>query len=360
MDYLRQHRDTLAPELRELWAANGSRSSGDWEQVFGPGKPASVSMPIQTTAPPMTPEEHESAWRSLHWPADEIFMAWNYARYVDKVAAEGKREYDIPMFVNAWLQQPNMAWPGTYPSGGPLPQVHDIWRAGAPAIDLLAPDLYLQYFDEVCERFTRNANPLFIPETSSNASNVLMAFGKFHAIGFSPFFIERMVGPETDLAAAYRVVSDLAPAIAAHQGTPEIAAIRTRQGDPPAKLALGGYTLDLTFTGRGRPPIAPQPVTGQTPPTQAGQAEPVQGSAIFVATGPYEFFMGAVGGGVRIAFTPTTPGPSTVGLGDVQEGRFADGKWTVVRQLAGDDTGQGEILTLRPNTTLRVTVYRYE
>jgi hypothetical protein len=360
MDYLRQHRDTLAPELRELWTANGSRSSGDWEQVFGPGKPASVSMPIQTTAPPMTPEEHESAWRSLHWPADEIFMAWNYARYVDKVAAEGKREYDIPMFVNAWLQQPNMAWPGTYPSGGPLPQVHDIWRAGAPAIDFLAPDLYLQYFDEVCERFARNANPLFIPETSSNASNVLMAFGKFHAIGFSPFFIERMVGPDTDLAAAYRVVSDLAPAIAAHQGTPEIAAIRTRQGDPPAKLALGGYTLDLTFTGRGRPPIAPQPVTGQTPPTQAGQAEPVQGSAIFVATGPYEFFMGAVGGGVRIAFTPTTPGPSTVGLGDVQEGRFADGKWTVVRQLAGDDTGQGEILTLRPNTTLRVTLYRYE
>ena len=70
-------------------------------------------------------------------------------RYVNKVVAEGKREYDIPMFVNAWLQQPNHAWPGTYPCGGPLPQVHDIWRAGAPAVDMLAPDLYLQYFDEV-------------------------------------------------------------------------------------------------------------------------------------------------------------------------------------------------------------------
>jgi hypothetical protein len=32
----------------------------------------------------------------------------------------------------------------------------------------------------------------------------------------------------------------------------------------------------------------------------------------------------------------------------------------VVRQLGGDDTGQGEILSLRPNTVLRVTVYRYE
>jgi hypothetical protein len=224
---------------------------------------------------------------------------------------------------------------------------------------MLAPDLYLQYFDEVCERFTRNANPLFIPETSVNASNVLMAFGKYHAIGFSPFFIERGVGPDTDLAAAYRVVSDLAPAIAAHQGTPDIAAIRTRQGDPPAKLALGGYTLDLTFTGRGRPPIAPPP-TGQPPAAPASQQETVQGSAIFVYAGTNEFFMGAVGGGVRIAFAPSTPGPSTAGLGDVQEGRFVDGKWTVLRQLAGDDTGQGEILTLRPNTTLRVTVYRYE
>jgi hypothetical protein len=355
MAYLQQHRADLAPELRELWAANGSRTAGAWEQVFGPGKPASVAMPIQTTAPPMTPAEHESAWRSLHWPSDEIFMAWNYARYVGKVVAEGKREYALPMFVNAWLQQPNHAWPGTYPSGGPLPQVHDIWRAGAPAIDVLAPDLYVPYFDEVSERFTRNANPLFIPETGANASNVLMAFGKFNAIGFSPFFIERTVGPDTDLAAAYRVVSNLAPAIAAHQGTPEIAAIRTRQGDPPAKLALGGYTLDLTFTGRGRPPIAPTAQAAQT-----GQQERVEGSAIFVAAAPNEFFMGAAGGGVRIAFTPTTPGPATVGLGDVQEGRFVDGQWTVLRQLAGDDTGQGEILTLRPNTTLRVTVYRYE
>jgi hypothetical protein len=34
-------------------------------------------------------------------------------------------------------------------------------------------------------------------------------------------------------------------------------------------------------------------------------------------------------------------------------------KWTVVRQLGGDDTGQGEILSLRPNTVQRVTVYRY-
>ena len=137
--------------------------------------------------------------------------------FVNKVVEEGKAEYNIPMYVNAWLQQPNMAWPGTYPSGGPLPQVNDVWRAGAPAIDMLSPDLYLQYFDEVCERYTRNGNALFIPETRANAANALLAFGKYGAIGYSPFGIERGVGADTDLAATYRLIAQMAPVIAAHR-----------------------------------------------------------------------------------------------------------------------------------------------
>jgi len=63
---------------------------------------------------------------------------------------------------------------------------------------------------------------------------------------------------------------------------------------------------------------------------------------------------------MRIDFAANAPGPGNVGLGDVQEGKVVDGKWVVVRKLGGDDTGQGEILTLRANTVLRVTVYRYE
>jgi beta-galactosidase GanA len=363
MSYLQQHKDTLAPELREVWTANGSKASGTWEEVFGPGKPDSVDMPIQTNSPPMSAEEHNTSWRQLHWPVDEIFMAWNYARFVGKVIEEGKAEYNIPMFVNAWLQQPNMAWPGTYPSGGPLPQVHDIWRAGAPAADALAPDLYLEYFDQVCERFTRNGNPLVIPETSANASNVMSAFGKYNAIAFSPFGIERSVGPDTELAAAYRVISQLTPAIAAQQGKGTITAVRMNRGDAPLNVKLGDYTLNLSYVGAGRVPIAPEPAAaGQQRPAGAAPQgpPPVQASAILIAAGPDEFYFGAGAGGLRIGFTPTTPGPRIVGLGDVQEGKFVDGKWKVVRQLGGDDTGQGEILSLRPNTVLRVTVYRYE
>jgi len=355
MDYLQRHKESLSPELHDVWAAQGFRTSGTWEEVFGPGKPDSFDMPIQTKSPPMSAEEHETSWRKLHWPVDEIFMAWNYARYVNTVVEEGKKEYDIPVYVNAWLQQPNHAWPGTYPSGGPVPQVSDIWRAGAPAVQVLAPDLYLEYFDEVCARFTRNGNPLFIPETGTNATNVLSAFGKFNAIGISPFFIERL-DPDTELSAAYGLVSQLAPAISAQQGKETITAVRMNQGDAPLDLKLGNYTLTLTYVGIGRVPIAPDP--SALPAARDPRAP--EAAAILISTGPNEFYFGAVGGSIRIAFAPTTPGPQIVGLGDVQQGKFVQGQWRVVRQLGGDDSGQGEILTVRPNAPLRVTVYRYE
>jgi len=84
---------------------------------------------------------------------------------------------------------------------------------------------------------------------------------------------------------------------------------------------------------------------------------PPEAAAVLIATGPDEYYFG--GGGMRVDFTANSPGPGNVGLGDVQEGKFVDGKWVVTRQIAGDDDAQGEILVLHPNTILRVTLYRY-
>ena len=103
MDYLQKHKDELHPDLRKVWEAAGSKTSGTWEEVFGKG-----------------PE------------GDEIFMAWNYARYVNRVAEAGKKEYPVPMFVNVWGTQ---GW-GKGPRGEAIDHVHDIWRAGAPQVDM--------------------------------------------------------------------------------------------------------------------------------------------------------------------------------------------------------------------------------
>lgn len=98
IDYLQSHKESLLPETRQLWEEAGARTSGTWEQVFGtsPGK------------------------------ADEVFMAWNCARYIGKVADAGKAQYPVPMFVNAWIVQPEDKAPSDYPSGGPQAHMHDI------------------------------------------------------------------------------------------------------------------------------------------------------------------------------------------------------------------------------------------
>ncbi len=361
MNYLQSHKDTLIPEFREVWAANGYKKSGTWEEVFGPGKPATLEIPIQTTVSLLGPLEHKNSWQHLHWASDEIFMAWNYARFLERVVQAGKAAYDIPMYVNAWLQQPNHAWPGTYPSGGPLPQVHDIWRAGAPDIDILAPDLYLEYFDDLCARFKRNGNPLFIPETSTNPANAIMAVGKYDTIGFSPFGIDGNRPIPPDLATVYGLLDQMSPMILAHRGTDSITAARLNQGDSPKEVKLGNYTLTLTYTGRSSH-IAPQPKGQVAAPPQFSAAAtasepPLEAAAILIATGPDEYYF--VGGGMRIDFTPNTQGPQNVGLGDVQQGNFVNGEWVVARQIAGDDDAHGEILILRPYTILRVTLYRF-
>ena len=347
MEYLQKHKDTLISEFAEVWKAHGSKTAGTWEEVFGPGKPDTMELAVRTLAPPMTQEEKDAAWHKLTWPVDEIFMAWQYARYVGKVAAAGKAEYAIPMYANAWLQQPDHGWPGTYPSGGPLPQVMDIWKAGAPAIDFLAPDLYLtQVLTELCTRYTRQGNPLFIPETAGGAeapANVLYAMAQFNAIGFSPFGIERQVNVAgTPLQGVYERLRNLAPIILENQGKGTMAAARFTAENASQKVALGNYTAEVSVARNRR--------SGSQTPT-------LPATAILISTGPDEYFI--LGDSLNVTFTPNGPGPEQVGLGTVEEGSFVDGKWVAGRRLAGDDTEQGETSSVRVSGALRVTLYRY-
>lgn len=57
-----------------------------------------------------------------------------------------------------------------YNAGAAVGRVLDIWKAGAPALDLLGPDIYNQNRREyvrICEAYARADNPLFIPESLS-------------------------------------------------------------------------------------------------------------------------------------------------------------------------------------------------
>lgn len=132
--HLAQHRDALAPELRAAWLAAGGKTAGTWSDVFGQGL-----------------------------AGEEVFMAWHFARYAEAVAAAGKKECPLPMFANAALMRPGHQ-PGQYPSGGPLPHLRDVWRAAAPSLDFLAPDICFTSFVEWVRRYAWPGQALFVPE----------------------------------------------------------------------------------------------------------------------------------------------------------------------------------------------------
>ncbi len=349
MNYLAQHKETLAPELRELWASHGFKMSGHWEEVFGPGKPDSAK-----PARDLTQEEKDLLWRQLSWPVDEIFMAWRYSIYINKVAAAGKAEYDIPMYVNTWLQQPGTPRPGEYPSGGPEAQVHDVWRFGAPNIDLLAPDIYVPQFTETCQRFSRNGNALFIPEARQTPENALIALLKFNAIGFSPFGIEGSGGrgrgrtegangppPPDSLAQTYAILDYLAPAVLDNQGKGTIAVLEPMNDTnaPPQEVRLGDYTLDIRYGagGGGRGGGRRGGGGGFGGGDGGGGMTNASPARLVIAEGPGAYVF--VGGPMHVNFTPNRPGRGSVILGSFDESMNVDGRWAPGRRLNGDETG---------------------
>jgi len=278
------------------------------------------------------------------------------------VAEAGKAEYPLPIFVNAALYSPGRVPEFTPSHGRPWDLVMDIWRAGGPQIDILSPDIYGGDFATFCAKYTQSGNPLLVPETGggpAGAAKALFAFGRYDAICFSPFGIDNMSSNDS-VAVAYGFLSQLAPLISEHQGNGTMSAVLLGAGDPPQKIQVGNYTLEASYLKPRVLPGSPQP---QPPFPNA--------AAIFIATGPDEFY--AAGNGVTVTFTPNTPGPPLAGLANVEEGVFVDGRWVPGRRLAGDDTATPSLVLPRLHVVadhpalfgpsfkgiVRVTLYRY-
>jgi len=316
--YLDAHKEKLGPELRSAWAANGFQVRGTWEEVFGKG--------IGT---------------------EEIFTAWHFARYTERVTKAGKAEYAIPMFVNAALIRPGHA-PGQYPSGGPLPHLIDVWRAGAPSIDFLSPDIYFQNFAEWCRKYDRSGNPFFIPEAGAFpmvAVNMLYAVGQHNAIGVSPFAIESIQDPVAgQLGSAYDLLEQLSPVILANQGKNAMAGLLSEGSEQraPQRLVLNGYVLSVTYD-KASEADSPAPLSG----------------GLVIATGPEEFLI--AGTAMTITFETDQAAPQIVGLLSVDEGQFVNGEWKARRRLNGDQTHQGRHVRINPGKfeIQRVKLYRY-
>jgi hypothetical protein len=332
-DDLKKHRATLNPELRARWEAAGARSAGKWEEVFG-----------------RAPE------------TDDLFMAWQFASFIEAVAAAGKAQYPLPMYVNAALIRPNYE-PGQYNSGGPLPHSIDIWRAAAPALDFYSPDIYFNEFAFWAGSYARNDNPLFIPEAqggAAGAANALYALGRLSAFGFSPFGVDDPGNLPIDLAGInnpsqhpdystlgnlYLELSNLAPILLqAQQAGRSTAALIEADAQRSARVSIGDFIASMT---RGGP--------ASTAPSRVG--------AMLIQVNPDEFLI--VGSGdATITFSTEMPGPPNVGIESIDEEFCENGSWVPRRRLNGDETSHGHLLRisatdLAQGRIFRVRLYRY-
>jgi beta-galactosidase GanA len=321
-DYLQAHKDTLVPSVREAWAANGFKTGAGWEATFGPGL-----------------------------ATDEMFNAWFEGAYTGKVAAAGRAVYPLPTFVNAALIRPGRL-PGQYPSGGPLPQVFDVWRAAAPAVDMISPDLYFPNFGEWALKYESDRG-FFIPETgrvhaSEMAANAYWAYARLNAIGVSPYAPEYLSADEQKiLGEANDIVAQLSPQVLAAQGTGRLIGIRPpaafdgKTDLSPQKVTFGRYTFDVHFK-------AP-------PPISVGQKEEVElpgaHGGFILQTGPDEFLV--AGTGMFVYFGTT--GSEQAGIESIWEGRFVNGVWTPGRCLNGDENNQGRHLFV---PTAKFTIHK--
>jgi len=327
MSFLQEHRTSLDPDLRAAWERAGARTAGTWQEVFG--------------RTPLT---------------DDLFMAWNYATYIERVAAAGKAEYPLPMYANAALIRPNYE-PGQYNSGGPLPHSIDVWRAAALSLDFFSPDIYFNEFAQWAGRYARPDNPLFIPETqggAAGAANALYVFGRLSAIGFSPFGVDDQGNTPLDLVGitnpnervdnssvsqVYAILSRLAPMILEKQEVGSITAVLIEgEAQRAARVYIGDYTANMTRAGSG---------------SGAGSRL----AAMFIQTGPNEFIV-CGSGDAQIAFSSDEPGPPIVGIESIDEEVFENGAWSPRRRMNGDENSQGQSLRLSATDLAQGRVYR--
>ena len=289
------------------------------------------------------------------WPqvfgheADEYFQAYYQSRYINSIAAAGKKEFPIPMYVNVWVSYPVAALPErrvsvpglNYPSGGAVQKMIDLWKAMAPAIDVIGPDIYSNdsdFYREILNTYNRPDNALWIPETGQNdvdAHYFFYALGD-GAIGFSPFGIDWTGwtlphGEAPKLHTEnYALLSPMDKQIAELTSTGKLKTAVEEPGHAEAEIDFGPWQATAAFGFPQR--------DGTKPPGTKDN----HGRVLIGQLAPDEFLVTGFDASVSFHLPGRLPGKRMQIL-RAEQGVYQDGNWKPQRILNGDQTDRGLI-----------------
>ena len=305
--------------------------------------------------------------------AEQAFTSWHMARYVDAIAAAGKAVKPLPMYVNAALGDPfDAKAASTSPSGGPQWNMIDVWKAAAPHIDFLAPDIYNRDARAVAaylSHYGRGDNALMIPEIGNDAEFARFfwsALGK-GAIGFAPFGTDatgysnyplgaKVLDPATieAFASKYRLFRPIASTWARIAGSrPTWGAAKGADGADQSEV-LGRWRITAQFD---QWEFGEKDWTWIKADPHPNKGRPV-GGMVVAQLGPDEFLLS--GSDVRVRFGLDKPAAGENGtLLAVEEGTFdSAGTWRMTRVWNGDQTDYGLNLTAPVLLKVRMGTYR--
>lgn len=323
--------------VHEIWLEHGSRTKGNWEEVFG-------------------------------FHAAEICTAYAFAVYINSISAAGKQEYAIPTYVNVWLGEMYNRVAGIdYPSGGATSRVLDLWKRFTPDIDTLCPDIYYNdylMYGSICEKYAGPDNPLYIPEsgaTAMNAVNTFRGIVEFGLCGIHCFGIDSLIGPEGNLkpgvleyANMVRIVKAAVPLIQKYQGTGRLYAVTQYEGSAFDYIDFGDFIGRVVCTN----PLGDAYAADIRAYMDAGHTEEehynVRGKGLIVYEGNGSFYLAGEGFRLNLIRKDTIEGMTT-GVRtsnfqnlrhqeylEVAEGHFeADMRFVTDRLRTGDECDHG-------------------
>lgn len=324
-DYMRSHTDEMSEDVRT--AIENGAECGTWEEVFGT-------------------------------VAEEVFHTYSVARYIECVAAAGRKEYDLPMMVNAWLDKGQE--PGMFPSGGPVARMMEVWRYCAPHIDILAPDIYVQDFCNVCDEYTKLGNPLIIPETAMHGHagpRLVYVVGHYHAFGFSPFGFEDMGQPFTAVDSYLFGVDISDPLLLTPQDGGEYAWYNGTLGSMMSLLTskYGTENLQAVISERPEQDTMIFERYGFKVMMDTPMITRKDGVCLILKETEDEFYL--IANGCMVMPFSTDSDKPNVDILYLEEGEIREGKWHTRRRLNGD-----EVASMRYNspTLLKIRLFTYQ
>jgi hypothetical protein len=278
--------------------------------------------------------------------ADETFQAYTQASYINEVAKAGKEEFPVPMYCNVWVQYPKgytirgRQNPGLdYPSGGAVQTMISLWKIAAPAIDILAPDLYSSdrsFQKELLATYARPDNPLWVPEAGlgeSFAAGFVYELG-MGGIGFSPFGTDQTSWtlkpgqlPEAH-AETFALLAPLDGVIARLNYEGKLKTAVEEDGNPEKTLRFGRWVAKVGFGFPQRDGEQHAPGTKEN-----------LGRAFVAQLGPDQFLVTGIEARVTFSLAPEEKGHMQIMK--AEEGSYHGETWQPARIWNGDQTDRG-------------------